>query len=30
MSLVLKAGTDWQTVLERAAQAAPEAISVDG
>jgi NAD-dependent aldehyde dehydrogenases len=30
MSLVLKAGTDWQTVLERAASAAPEAISVDG
>jgi len=30
MSLVLKAGTDWQTVLQRAADAAPEAISVDG
>ena len=30
MSLVLKAGTDWQTVLKRAADAAPEAISVDG
>ena len=30
MSLVLKAGTDWQTVLQRAADAAPEAISVEG
>ena len=30
MTLVLKAGTDWQTVLQRAAEAAPEAISVDG